>query len=244
MSLVQMYLVKTQQACLVCERLWYDVKSGCIQSIPPEETDHLGVRIFGNGILDKGAVCNHEPMGFSLVYLELEVLVRGIEFLCIVVYSIDRACLVAGWVNDEQRVSEFSDVLCRCRVVRIAPRIRETIKGNSRFKLLDLREEEHREPSPCAEPGEAELRCVSIRAGLECGNRGPDHGLDLGITSLAAERLPFGSNHREPVSGDAVGHDFISRLEPVERVKKDNSGVFPGESRCCNVCQGRSSRQR
>jgi hypothetical protein len=60
-----------------------------------KERDHLIVRIFGRSIGGKGPVDDHEPMGFPLVYFELKVLAGCIELLCIVIYAIDRAWLVA-----------------------------------------------------------------------------------------------------------------------------------------------------
>jgi len=100
---------------------------------PLEETDHLGVRIFGNGILNQSSIDNYEPVRFPLVYPELEVLVRGVEFLRVVIHSLNRARVVTGTVDNEQRVSKSADVLCRCRVVRITPRIREAIKATPAF---------------------------------------------------------------------------------------------------------------
>jgi len=87
----------------VIERIWqkkkcFPQKKLDIVQHPPEETDHPGVRIFGSRIPGQGTIDNHEPVGFPLVYLELEVLVRGVEFLREVINSIDRARLVTGTV--------------------------------------------------------------------------------------------------------------------------------------------------
>lgn len=122
-----------------------------------KERDHLIVRIVCGRIGGEGPVCDHETMGFPLVDFELKVLAGCIELLCIVVYAIDRAWLVAGSMDDQCRICQFPYVFDRHGVVCVTPRIGEAIESNPGFQVCYLREEKHRIPSPGAKAGKPDL---------------------------------------------------------------------------------------